>query len=149
MNFDFFYASFLKQLTINLPALILLIVCAALTFTFWQRHPPAARRLMFALIWMIGADLLAIAWHSFGFFLMFPDRHRGDETPFLLSLSAMEGLGYVWFLLAVNAARVPYRSDSFYDDEFSHEPLQSESNLRTDRGDTEIIAQPSEPPPPT
>src|SRR5438105_11673314 len=99
MNPDFMFSRFVRLTGINLPALIFLMVCMALTFTFAHRHPPAARRLMFALVWMFVTDLLAIAWHAFGFFLILPDWQRGDDTPFLLALSAMEGLGYLFFLL--------------------------------------------------
>lgn len=137
MNLDFFYARFLNLITINLPALIGLVLCSALTWIYWHRHPPAARRLLFALIWMIVTDLLAICWHSFGIFLVFRDLRHADETPWLLVLSGMEGLGYVWFLLAVNAARMPYRAPhSYYDDDVDVDPRPDRAEAPTPPSDS-------------
>ena len=115
MNQDIFLARFFELLTINLPALILLILCIAVTLTVAHRHPPAARWVLFALVWMFVTDMLAIVWHSWLVFVFLREGFR-DQTPFLWVLSSMEGLGYVLFLVGVNRARTPHRPPQYYDD---------------------------------
>src|SRR5476651_2140007 len=115
-EFDFLFSEFLKLIGINLPSMIALVVAIGATWTFWNRHPPAARRLLFALFWMLGTNVLACAWHTFGVALLLErQRIHVDQYPYLLILSSMEGLGYIFFLIAVNVARVPYRSPQYYD----------------------------------
>lgn len=117
-NMDFFVSYFLELLGRNLPALIVLVICASVTLSQWQRHPPSARWAFIAFVWFVVTDLLAIAWYAIGAPLLLADRPdpRLEEAFYSLVLSCCEGLGYVFFLFALNAARTPYRPPSFYDD---------------------------------
>ena len=120
---DFFIARFFEVLLINLPALILIVLCTAMTITLARRHPPAARWMLFAFVWVLITYALALLWHSWLIFLVVPrDRFPQGQIPYLWVLSTMEGLGYVFFLLAVNRARVPYRPADYYDDHVDDDP---------------------------
>jgi hypothetical protein len=107
---------FLQNLGYNLPAMIVMVVGMVWTRATWQRHPPAARWAMTAFVWMFITYVLAIIWQSFGIMFLAQNNLPLDEqTPYLTALSCCEALGYVFFLLALNAARYPYRPPHFYD----------------------------------
>jgi hypothetical protein len=113
MNFD---PGFFKNVGTNLPAMIVMIIAMGWTHATWHRHPRAARWAMLALVWMFITYLLAICWYSFGIlFLLHNNLPLDDQTPYLMALSCCEGLGYVFFMLALNAARYPYRPPQYYD----------------------------------
>jgi hypothetical protein len=118
MNPDILFAIFLRNLGINLPALCALVIAVMVTYANWHRHPTVARWAMLAFVSRIFSDLLNIAWHSFGFFLILPNAPwlADNEVGLLMVLSGLEALGYVFMLCALNAARTPYRRPLFYDD---------------------------------
>lgn len=117
MNVDIFEQVFLELLGINLPALIVLVLAMVVTLSQWRRHPPAARWAMLGFAWMFCIYLLAILWHSFlSHMVLGLPRAFEDEAPYLMGLSCCEGLGYLFLLLALNAARTPYRPRLYLDD---------------------------------
>ena len=116
MNFDALTPIFLKTLGFNLPAMIAMIVGMVWTYATWQRHPPAARWATIAFVWMFITYVLAICWQTFGpMFLLQNNLPIAEQTPYLLALSCCEALGYFFFMVALNAARYPYRPPQFYE----------------------------------
>ena len=116
MNFDALIPVFFKTLVYNLPAMLAMIVGMVWVNMSWQRHPPAARWAMLAFAWMFITYILAICWHSFGIlFLLRNNLPLEEQTPYLMALSCFEALSYLFFILALNAARYPYRPPQYYD----------------------------------
>lgn len=109
-------AFFLLTLGYNLPAMIALVVGMTWTRATWQRHPPAARWAVTAFVWMFITDVAAITWYSFGSIFLEQNNLPPDQIPYLTALSCCEALGYVFFMLALNAARYPYRPSEYYED---------------------------------
>src|SRR5215470_16666003 len=105
----FILNDFLEVLGCNMPALIMLVIGMGVTWMNWQRHPRVARWAMLAFVWLLFTDLAAIFWMRVGILLFFPNiGPRDPEEVFSMSiLSSFEALGYVFFLLALNAARKP------------------------------------------
>ncbi len=124
MNFDALFVQFRELLGKNLPGLIVLVVCALVTIVQWRRHPPSARWAFSAFTWFLIVNLVAIAWYTIGYHMLLAGVEEPDAPAALITmgLSCLEGLGYLLFLGAVNAARVPYRPSHFYDD-FAEEAL--------------------------
>jgi hypothetical protein len=106
---------FLQHLGYNLPAMIVMVVGMVWTHTTWQRHPPAARWAITAFVWLFITYVLAIIWYSFGSMFLAQNNLPPDQTPYLTALSCCEALAYVFFMLALNAARYPYRPPHYYD----------------------------------
>jgi hypothetical protein len=116
MNPDVLINLFIRNLTNNLPAMIVMVVGIVWTYSNWHRHPPAARWAMLAFVWMLFTNLLAITWYSFGILLLLHLEMGFDrQWPFLVTLSCFEGLAYIFFMRAIGAAWMPYRPPSFYD----------------------------------
>jgi hypothetical protein len=116
MNLDVLFNEFYKLLVYNLPAMVVIVAGIIWVNMSWQRHPPAARWAMLAFVWMLITYLLAICWHSFGIlFLLRNNLPLDEQTPYLMTLSCFEALSYVFFMLALNAARYPYRPPQYYD----------------------------------
>ncbi len=115
---DFLLADFLEALGCNLPALIMLVVGMAVTYSNWQRHPAAARWAMLGFAWLFCNDIAAIAWMRIGIQIVFPNIMPNDpeEVLSMTVLSCGEGVGYFFLLLALNAARTPHRPRSAYDE---------------------------------
>src|SRR5437016_4846472 len=111
MNFDFFLQRFLVRLVRNLPALIALVLCAAMMLSQWRRHPRSAFRAALAFGWFLFADLLALFWYTIGIRLLEAEFGHDQEVESYSEtvLSCLEAVGYVLVVLALNAARVPYR----------------------------------------
>lgn len=109
--------SFLRTLSYNVPAMMAIVAGMVWTYSNWHQHPPAARWAMFAFVWMFITYLLAIFWYSIGI-VIFLQNNFGfdDQQPILMTLSSFEAFGYLLFMIALNAARYPYRPRSFYDD---------------------------------
>ncbi|MBI3823685.1 MAG: hypothetical protein HY289_13530 [Planctomycetes bacterium] len=124
MGADELLHSLLRNLGYNLPALIALIVGMVVTQAAWHRHPPAARWAMLAFVWMFISYLLAICWYSFGILLIL-DLDIVDQGPILMVLSCCEALGYIFFIIALNTARTPYRQPSVYDQFRDDDPRDS------------------------
>ena len=116
MGVNQFLPYFVHLLGVNLPALIVLILCAMLTIANWRRHPPSARWALVAIVWLVFTYLLAITFYTFGSLVIMDGGQGSSQTPYILALSCCEGLGYVFFMFAINAARTPYRPPQFYDD---------------------------------
>jgi hypothetical protein len=118
MNIEFLLADFFEGLGCNLPALIMLVVGMAVTYSNWQRHPAAARWAMLGFGWLFVTEIASIAWQRIGIELVFPNFIPNDpeEILTLTVVSCCKGLGYLFFLLALNAARTPYRPRSAYDE---------------------------------
>jgi hypothetical protein len=114
---DFVVVHFLELAVRNLPALVMLAICAIVTWSQRQRHPTSARWAFFAFAWFLAVDFIIIGWYSIRIFVLANDAHA--EITDLISgmvLSCMEALGFLFFFLAVNAARTPYRPRTFFDD---------------------------------
>lgn len=124
MNLDILISDCFESLGCNMPALIMLVIGLAATYANRQRHPRAARWAMLAFAWFIGTDLIAIVWQRAGILLFFPNIMPNDPEELLsmLVLSTFEGLGYLFVLLALNAARMPHRPRTVYD-EFSDDEI--------------------------
>jgi hypothetical protein len=117
-NNDFLLADFFEGLGCNLPALIMLVVGMAVTYSNWQRHPAAARWAMLGFAWLLVIEIASTAWQRFGMEFVFPNLLPNDPEEVLSTtvLSCCRALGYFCFLLAVNAARAPQRPRSAYDE---------------------------------
>jgi hypothetical protein len=117
MDHDFMLAEFIGRLKRNSPALIVLVLCAMMTLAQWRRHPRAAFRAALAFAWFLGTDLLALAWYTSGIFFVLAEIPHVKEVEAFgeTTLSCLEALGYVFVLLALNAARTPYRPPEYYD----------------------------------
>jgi hypothetical protein len=115
---DFLLVQFREMLGRNLPAVVVLLVCAVATLVQWRRHPPSARWAFFAFVWFLVTDLLAIFWFSIGAILLLHDNPQAREQEALgtVALSFMEAFGYLFFLAALNAARTPYRPRDYFND---------------------------------
>ena len=123
MFFDDMLSSFFEWLGYNLPAILVLIVAICTIHAQWHRHPPAARWALLAFIWILGTYFLNTFWGTIGVFLVFgPGRMLEREAPILLTLSCFEGLGYIFILLALNAACKPYRPRTYFDEFPEDEP---------------------------
>jgi hypothetical protein len=118
MNIDMLLADFFEVLGCSMPALIMLVVGMGVTYSNRQRHPAAARWAMFGFAWLFGTDIVAIAWQRVGILVFFPNVLPNDpeEVLSMTVLSCSEGLGYLFLLLALNAARTPHRPRSAYDE---------------------------------
>jgi hypothetical protein len=109
----------LQVIACNGPALLMLIIAMIVTYSNWQRHPAAARWAFTGFAWLFAVDVIAIVWHRVGIILVFPNvvgPNDPEEIGSMVVLSCGEALGYVFFLLALNAARTPYRPRSTYDE---------------------------------
>jgi hypothetical protein len=117
MNLDAGIPVFFQLIGYNLPAMIAMLAGMVWINATWQRHPPAARWAMIGFAWMFLTYVLAIVYHSFGRLFLPHDINAGrdDAAPYLVALSCCEALAYLFFLLALNAARYPYRPPQYYD----------------------------------
>ncbi len=118
MNIDFLLADFFEGLGCNMPGLIMLVVGMGVTYSNWQRHPAVARWALLGFVWLFVTEIGSIAWQRVGMELFFPNFLPNDPEEILtvLVLSFAKGIGYFFFLLAVNAARGPQRPRSAYDE---------------------------------
>jgi hypothetical protein len=118
MNMDMLIADSLEVLGCNMPALIMLIVGISVTFANRQRNPKAARWAMLGFGWLFCTDIAAIAWMRFGIFFFFPGIIADDpeQVISMVVLSCCEGLGYFFFLFALNAAFSSHRPRGPYDE---------------------------------
>ncbi len=118
MNMDMLIADFFEVLGCNMPALLMLVVGMVVTFANRQRHPKAARWAMLGFGWLFCTDIAAIAWQRVGILILFPNVLPDDpeEVLSMAALSCCEGLGYVFFLLALMAAFTPHRARGAYDE---------------------------------
>ncbi|MSQ95967.1 MAG: hypothetical protein EXR98_15625 [Gemmataceae bacterium] len=118
MPIDVLFAHFREMLGRNLPALLVLVICALVTLVQWRRHPPAARWAFVGFVWFIITYLVIIAWSTIGrhIILAGAEDPEAEEQLYAMALSCIEGLGYLLLLGAVNAARTPDRPSHFYDD---------------------------------
>ncbi|MBI1832350.1 MAG: hypothetical protein HYR84_12980 [Planctomycetes bacterium] len=118
MNLDALIVNFFRNVGINVPALAMLVIGIVVTQANRHRHPDAARWALAGFILRLCTDLVGICWHSVGFFLLIPNiPWLGDhELELLFVLSCLEALAYLFFLIALNAIRTPYRTPQYYDD---------------------------------
>ncbi|HZZ77956.1 MAG TPA: hypothetical protein VFE62_05540 [Gemmataceae bacterium] len=114
----FLLEDLIEVLGCNMPALIMLIVGMSVTWTNWNRHPPAARWAMLAFIWLFCTDVGSILWMRMGIVVVFPNiaPHGPEEVLSMAILSCCEATGYIFFLLALNAVRKPHRPRTDYDE---------------------------------
>ncbi len=115
---DLLIADLFELLGCDMPALIMLMIGMIVTYANRHRHPKAARWALLGFAWHFGTDIAAIAWMRFGIFIVFPGvMHDDPEEVFsMVALSCSEGLGYLFFLLALNAAFTPHRPRGAYDE---------------------------------
>jgi hypothetical protein len=131
---DVLLENFVGKIVRNAPALIVLIICAMMMLS-QRRHPRAAFRAALAFAWFLCTDILAIFWYSAGILLIDPElRHlRALETSGEFILSCCEGLGYIFFVFALNAIRTPYRHPFFddFDEDEKRQPKTEDGSFTT------------------
>jgi hypothetical protein len=140
---DILIQYFITRTLRNLPALITLGVCAMIVLSQWQRHPRMARWALFAFLWFLTTDLLALFWYTIGIEQFLMENPNADVAAASAMsetvLSCLEAFGYVLVMLALNAARTPYRPPEFFDDQ-----RDFEERVKAIQND----AYTAEPPPP-
>jgi len=120
---DFVVFTFVEMVVRNLPALVMLVICAIVSWTQWQRHPASARWALFAFLWFLAVDFVIITWISVRDLVLANNpRAQLDDLLYGMVLSSLEALGFLFFLFAVNAARTPYRPRTFFDEFTDDDP---------------------------
>ncbi|MBM3993110.1 MAG: hypothetical protein FJ303_02980 [Planctomycetes bacterium] len=118
MNLDPLFTLFLEIAGVNVPTMVMLVIAMVITYSNRFRHPDVARWAMFGFATHFGTACLRILLVTIGFPIL------GAWFPWILSYrleilfgtSCLQAVGYIFLLIALNAARSPYHPSQFYDD---------------------------------
>jgi hypothetical protein len=109
--------TFAEALSCNLPKYLILTAGIAWALARYDRHPHASLWAMLGFGWLIAFSIVSVVWQTLLVVELFPDEAGSTlEIACNLTLSALEGFGYVYLLFAIVADRAADRQRYFQED---------------------------------